>query len=52
MIFSGSAEQLNNALREIERRGGQVGAVAGAAADEIESLRRMKKPDAGEGDST
>lgn len=36
--FHGTREQLLNALREIARRGGTKGAIAEAAADEIEAL--------------
>lgn len=37
--FKGTPEQLSNALREAERRGGTVGAICGAAADEIKRLQ-------------
>lgn len=37
--FNGTPEQLMNALREAERRGGMIGAICGAAADEINKLK-------------
>lgn len=37
--FNGTPEQLMNALRELERRGGATGAICSAAANEIERLR-------------
>lgn len=40
--FKGSATQLCNALREAERRGGAVGAICGAAANEIQRLKALR----------
>jgi hypothetical protein len=37
--FNGTPEQLMNALREAERRGGMMGAICAAAADEIDRLK-------------
>jgi hypothetical protein len=37
--FNGTVEQLINALREAERRGGMMGAICGGAADEIDRLK-------------
>lgn len=49
-MFVGTHEQLSNALREVERRGGQAGSIAGAAADEIERLSIMAYQPAGRHD--
>lgn len=38
--FNGTPEQLMNSLREAERRGGMMGAICGAAAEEIQRLRQ------------
>ncbi len=43
--FNGTRTQLVNALREAERRGGMMGAICGAAADEIQSLNSPEIPE-------
>lgn len=50
--FNGTPEQLMNALRELERRGGATGAICSAAANEIERLRAALEPFAAEPLST